>query len=153
VEIQERVVNQWNRFHHFDMDAIDDKDVITTTFDEQWKCWIQENTITDEKQVCNTYTGGVICLERKEWDCGTVVNGECSNTTGYIQTKRTEFESKGATCTLYGTTENNSSLNCIDSNNRAWCSVENQFAFCHDSELESWQSDCLIGEERADCGH
>ncbi len=153
VEIQERVVNQWNRFHHFDMDAIDDKDAITTTFDEQWKCWIQENTITDEKQVCNTYTGGVICLERKEWDCGTVVNGECSNTTGYVQTKKTEFESKGATCTLYGTTENDSSLDCRDSNNSAWCSVGKQTAFCHDSELGSWQSDCIIDEGRADCGH
>ena len=43
-----------------------------------------------------------MCIKSDNWDCGTVTNNNCSNSTGYIASKLEEFRNAGATCTWGG---------------------------------------------------
>ena len=69
--------------------------------------YIRINTVTNAKEVCGVFTGGTVCIENNKWDCGTIIDNQCTNSNGYIMNKKAEFEQAGATCTLeYG------GLNC-----------------------------------------
>ena len=79
--------------------------------DSSWKNYLRKNTSvsTSPVEVCTKFSNGVICIEENRWDCEEFVDtGEkdeynntiyaCSNLNSYVEQKRIEAESKGASC-------------------------------------------------------
>mgnify|MGYP003303017868 CR=1 FL=1 len=91
------IIETWDKYYYFDYDNWEKG--VSTEFDDSWIAWTQENTNTNTSEVCAVLTGGTVCL-KDDWDCGEIINGECSNSTGYVASKKIELENKGTTCTF-----------------------------------------------------
>ena len=89
------IIETWDKYYYFDYDNWEKG--VSTEFDDSWIAWTQENTNTNTSEVCAVLTGGTVCL-KDDWDCGEIINGECSNSTGYVASKKIELENKGTTC-------------------------------------------------------
>ena len=99
----------------------------SNSLDSDYSIFLRQNAITNEEEVCATFESGTACFKKHEFDCSPVMNSttgkyECTNTAGYISNKITEFEQKGAVCTItdsgstYGvkcTTRDNIGHGCI----------------------------------------
>ena len=69
-------------------------------FNSDWHVYLRKDTSDslNPVEVCGRFDGGTVCIEGNRWDCGEIVNEECSNSNGYIANKKLEAESKGAYC-------------------------------------------------------
>ena len=76
--------------------------VIDKSLSQEKNIWIQYNkTSGAAEEVCGSFTNAILCLEGGKWDCEyNESTNTCDNTTGYIMTKKKEFEDAGLTCLL-----------------------------------------------------
>ena len=74
----------------------------TTTFDSTWNFWVQESGTT--KEVCGKFNGTPVCLtpdsNGRASEFGTKDSNNNYIVTGYTATKKAEFESLGASCSV-----------------------------------------------------
>ena len=104
-----------------------------------WNVYVVENTAG--KKVCGLLNGQTVCIEPDRWDCGEVEDDACSNSTGYIATKKAELGAmQGVSCTLSDT-----GLSCeagfvscyFDDSGAVHCSDNDTYSTCNIDSNES----------------
>ena len=83
------------------------------TLNPEWKAYLRFDGTKIE--TCGVYSNGTVCLEPNHWASSNVTcdnNDENCTATGYVASKKAEFEAAGATCSLSsdGLTCHNESL-------------------------------------------
>lgn len=98
-----------------------------SSLDSGYNAYLRKNTDTNEESVCTTYSGGEGCIQKHAFDCTLTYNNstetyECNDTSSFIYQKKTELESKGATC-RFSDHSGDSVMNCIQNNGNQGCQI------------------------------
>ena len=107
-----KVTQNWDKFYYYDSTA--EKHMgVSTSLDDSWVVWIQENTTTGKRELCRVFPNGTVCLEGNTSgfsndfsSCSSsYVSYDGTGTTclkGYAKAKADEMLSKGSTgCDVY----------------------------------------------------